>query len=76
MNRLKCLFLVLLSGLAWPLRSSEPLNASGCSISNLGYLNDLVRDYGKRTGQKILVRGGGSLWSHAIRRASKQEPAA
>jgi len=42
------------------LRAGEPLTASGCSISMTGYLNDLVKDYEKETGQKILVRGGGS----------------
>lgn len=51
-------FLLLLA--AVPARPAEPLTASGCSISNIGYLADLVRDYEKQTGQKILVRGGGS----------------
>ena len=43
-----------------PIRATEPLSASGCSISMVGYLNDLVKEYEKETGQKILVRGGGS----------------
>ena len=41
-------------------RAGEPLTASGCSISMVGYLNDLVKAYEQETGQKILVRGGGS----------------
>ena len=39
----------------------ETLSASGCSVSNVGYLSDLVRDYEKETGVRILVRGGGSV---------------
>jgi len=42
-------------------RAAEPLTVSGCSISIAGYLNDLVAEYEKETGQKILVRGGGSI---------------
>jgi phosphate transport system substrate-binding protein len=57
----KCLCLLLLTACFWPLRASEPLTVSGCSISNVGYLNELTRDYEKKTGQRILVRGGGSL---------------
>ncbi len=38
-----------------------PITASGCSVSNVGYLNDLAKEYGKQTGQKVLVRGGGSI---------------
>ncbi|MBJ6724128.1 substrate-binding domain-containing protein [Geomesophilobacter sediminis] len=41
--------------------AAEPVMVSGCSVSNLGYLNDLARFYEKKTGQKILVRGGGSI---------------
>ena len=43
-----------------PVRAAEPLTASGCSISMVGYLNELVKAYEQETGQKILVRGGGS----------------
>ena len=42
-------------------KASEPLTASGCSISNVGYLNDLAKAYEKETGQKIFIRGGGSV---------------
>ena len=51
-------FLLLLA--AVPARPAEPLTASGCSISMVGYLNNLVKEYEKETGQKILLRGGGS----------------
>ena len=42
--------------------SAETLIASGCSVSNFGYLNDLAREFERRKpGVQILVRGGGSL---------------
>ena len=41
--------------------SEEYLTASGCSVSNVGYLTDLAREYERRTGVKIFVRGGGSV---------------
>ena len=56
-----CLLLSCLLGSISPLAGSEPLTASGCSISNTGYLNELVAEYQQETGQKILVRGGGSI---------------
>ena len=37
------------------------LTASGCSVSNLGYLAELAVDYEKITGVKVFVRGGGSV---------------
>lgn len=37
------------------------LTASGCSVSNVGYLTALAREYERRTGVKIFVRGGGSV---------------
>lgn len=40
---------------------AQHLTASGCSVSNVGYLSDLVKDYEKETGVKVLVRGGGSV---------------
>ncbi|MBI5141531.1 MAG: substrate-binding domain-containing protein [Nitrospirae bacterium] len=37
------------------------LIASGCSVSNIGYLNDLAREYERRNPEvTLLVRGGGS----------------
>lgn len=58
------LFIIIL--LAW--LSSAPheahpadfLTASGCSVSNVGYLTDLAAEYERRTGVKVFVRGGGS----------------
>jgi len=42
--------------------SAEPLIASGCSVSNVGYLNDLAKEYERKNpGTTILIRGGGSL---------------
>lgn len=37
------------------------LTVSGCSVSTVGYLSDLAREYEKRTGVRIFVRGGGSV---------------
>ena len=37
------------------------LTASGCSVSNVGYLTALATEYERRTGGKIFVRGGGSV---------------
>ena len=44
-----------------PAIAVEPLIASGCSVSNLGYLNNLAKEFEKETGVKVLVRGGGSF---------------
>jgi len=41
--------------------AADYLTGSGCSVSNVGYLNDLAKEYEKRTGIKIFVRGGGSV---------------
>lgn len=43
-----------------PYAYPEQITGSGCSVSNLGYLTELARDYEKLTGEKVLVRGGGS----------------
>lgn len=40
--------------------AADHLTASGCSVSNVGYLTDLAKEYERRTGIKVLVRGGGS----------------
>lgn len=40
---------------------SEQLTGSGCSVSNVGYLTELAKEYEKLTGVKMFVRGGGSL---------------
>ena len=34
---------------------------SGCSISNVGYLGALAREFERRTGTKVFIRGGGSV---------------
>lgn len=39
----------------------EYISASGCSVSNVGYLTELAKEYERRTGVKVLVRGGGSV---------------
>lgn len=41
--------------------SAEYLTASGCSISKEGYLTDLAKEYERKTGVKIFVRGGGTI---------------
>ncbi len=41
--------------------SEDYLTASGCSVSNVGYLMALAEEYEQRTGVKIFVRGGGSV---------------
>jgi phosphate transport system substrate-binding protein len=43
---------------AWP---AAYITGSGCSISNVGYLSALAKEYERRTGTRVLVRGGGSL---------------
>jgi phosphate transport system substrate-binding protein len=60
---LPSLFLLILLFLLFPspARSAEYLTASGCSISNVGYLTALAEEYERRTGVKIFVRGGGSV---------------
>jgi phosphate transport system substrate-binding protein len=56
---LVCLVLVFLSPAT--VHSADYLTASGCSISNVGYLSALADEYERRTGVKIFVRGGGSV---------------
>ncbi|MDR3580497.1 MAG: substrate-binding domain-containing protein [Oryzomonas sp.] len=61
MDIFRYFLVLLLLAFSVPATASEPIMASGCSISNVGYLNDLVKAYEKETGQKILIRGGGSI---------------
>lgn len=63
------------SGTALPVRA-ESLVASGCSVSNVGYLTDLAKDYERLTGQSILIRGGGSVLGLAELRSGKTDFAA
>lgn len=53
--------LVWVTALPCTVNAEGPLTLSGCSVSNVGYLNDLAKDYEAQTGQKLLVRGGGSI---------------
>ncbi len=57
------LFLVVvwLAGNAPWATAADYLTGSGCSVSNVGYHNDLAKDYERRTGVKVFVRGGGSV---------------
>ncbi|MEI6206806.1 MAG: substrate-binding domain-containing protein [Desulfuromonadales bacterium] len=47
--------------LPYTVSAEVPITASGCSVSNVGYLNDLAKAYETQTGHKVLVRGGGSI---------------
>jgi phosphate transport system substrate-binding protein len=71
------LAVVFLAGfaIALPVRA-DPLVASGCSVSNVGYLTDLAKDYERLTGQSILVRGGGSVLGLEELRSGKTDFAA
>jgi phosphate transport system substrate-binding protein len=40
---------------------ADYLTGSGCSVSNVGYLNELAKEYERQTGVKVFVRGGGSV---------------
>lgn len=53
--------IALVLGLSSQAPAAEHLTASGCSVSNVGYLTDLAREYERRTGVKVFVRGGGSV---------------
>ncbi|MBI4686927.1 MAG: substrate-binding domain-containing protein [Nitrospirae bacterium] len=52
--------LVLMSFINVPEAYSEHVVGSGCSVSNVGYLTELAKDYERLTGVNMLVRGGGS----------------
>ncbi len=52
------------------------ITASGCSVSNVGYLTDLAQEYEKRTGTKVFVRGGGTILGIEELRAGKVDFAA
>ncbi len=54
-------FVVYLWSTPSPVIAADYLTGSGCSVSNIGYLTDLAKEYEKRTGVKVLVRGGGSV---------------
>jgi phosphate transport system substrate-binding protein len=52
------------------------LSASGCSVSTIGYLADLSKEYEKRTGMRILLRSGGSIQGIEDLRSGKVDFAA
>ena len=62
-NRSVFLLLILLSIFFFetPLVHSESIIGSGCSVSNVGYLQELAKEYERQTGVKVLVRGGGTV---------------
>ncbi|MDA8433959.1 MAG: substrate-binding domain-containing protein [Nitrospiraceae bacterium] len=41
--------------------AADYITGSGCSVSNVGYLSELAKEYEMRTGTKVFVRGGGSV---------------
>jgi phosphate transport system substrate-binding protein len=59
----KLVFLVFLSSYLFTVTpaQAEYLTASGCSVSNVGYLTELAKEYERRTGVKVYVRGGGTV---------------
>jgi phosphate transport system substrate-binding protein len=61
----KAVFLLSVSLLIFfclaPSAYSESITGSGCSVSNVGYLQELAKEYERQTGVKVLVRGGGTV---------------
>lgn len=73
----KLLFALLFSGFVVAASAeAEHLTASGCSVSNVGYLTELAKEYEKRTGVKVFVRGGGTIIGIEDLRAGKVDFAA
>jgi len=56
--------------------SAEYITVSGCSISNVGYLTALAKEYERRTGVRVFVRGGGSMVGIEDLRSGKVDLAA
>src|SRR5574341_1861400 len=56
--------------------AADYITGSGCSVSNVGYLTDMAREYERRTGVKVLVRGGGSILGIEDLRSGKVDFAA
>ena len=56
--------------------SAGQLVVSGCSVSNSGYLNALAKEYERKTGTHIFVRGGGSILGISELRGEKIDFAA
>lgn len=55
------MLITILLAVALPSQAIESLSASGCSVSNVGYLNDLAKEYERQSGTMMFVRGGGSI---------------
>jgi phosphate transport system substrate-binding protein len=62
-NRSVLFLIILLAVFFWkaPWAHSESITGSGCSVSNVGYLQELAKEYERQTGVKVLVRGGGTV---------------
>ncbi|MEW5744860.1 MAG: phosphate ABC transporter substrate-binding protein [Nitrospirota bacterium] len=71
-----CVVSILFAGIGASPLGAETITASGCSVSNSGYLADLAREYEKRTGVRILLRGGGSVVGLEDLRSGKVDLAA
>ena len=56
--------------------SASHLTGSGCSVSKEGYLTELAKEYERRTGVKVFIRGGGSLVGVAELKTGKVDFAA
>ena len=57
-------FIIISLLLLYPLSnaySDGHLTISGCSVSNVGYLTELAKEFERRTSVKVFVRGGGSV---------------
>jgi phosphate transport system substrate-binding protein len=61
----RSVFLLLISLAVFFVKSpsahSESITGSGCSVSNVGYLQELAKEYERQTGVRVLVRGGGTV---------------
>jgi phosphate transport system substrate-binding protein len=60
-NVLASCFILLISLMCFSGADAEIITASGCSVSMSGYLTGFAREYEKRTGVRVLVRGSGSI---------------
>lgn len=79
MHRFYCVLLFMVSCLlAAPERTEAApmLTGSGCSVSTVGYLIDLSKEYEKETGVRMHIIGGGSLRGLADLSANKVDFAA
>lgn len=56
--RLAALFLLFPSV---PAAFAESVTGSGCSVSNVGYLSDLAKEYERQSGVRMFIRGGGTV---------------